>query len=312
MDGLRFVRGDHLSVGEGVYLPSADIVGLIWKHLTEATPKALRAYTPDLLKSDFFYIYDEAHSLYGLFASVGSSASLPTWGSQKDFFGPHIAKGISFLADDCDCLEITGQRLANEVFAAHDFAPGPALIGRYPSGFDEATKAEQRRLTKCAAEVIWKWAERERLAVETSRIFLSHRGVNKALVEKIEHALRDLGLRPWFDKYDLGVGEALVRSVDNAFSECSAAVFFISGDYVDAGVIGNEIERAVHERAIRSEQFKIIPLVLSQHGGDDTRVPKPLETLKWETVADIDILPTILRSLPPSVQSQIRWHPPKR
>lgn len=307
MDGLRFVRGEHLSIAEGVYLPSAAIPELIWKHLTERTPKHLRAYTPDLLNCDFFYVYDDVASLYGIFISQTASKSLPTWGSKKDFFSPHIAQGLSFIGEGQDCIEITGQRLSNEVFSSFEFNPGIGLIGRFSSGYDAETKAEQLRLTHCAAELIWAWAERERHKVESARIFLSHKGVNKPLVEKIDAALCTLNLKPWLDKHDLPVGTPLVRGVDDAFSNCCAAVFFVSGDFVDAGVIGQEIDRALHENALRPEGFKVIPLVLRQHGGIDAHVPKPLQKLKWETVDDIEILPTILKALPASVQTTIKY-----
>jgi hypothetical protein len=307
MDGLRFVRGDHLSIGSGVYLPSAAIPDLIWKFLTEQTPKHLRAYTPDLLKSDFFYLYDKDLSLFGIFISTVASGPLPTWGSDMDFFAPHVAQGISFIGNDQDCIDISGLRLANETFAAFDFKPGPALIGRWPEGYEPEVKAEQLRLAKAAAEVIWAWAERERTALEISRIFLSHKGVDKPLIEKIDSTLGLLGLKPWLDKHDLPVGSPLVRSVDDAFSNCCAAVFFISASYVDQGVIAGEIDRAIHESALRPDGFKIIPLVLKQHGGSDTNVPQPLQKLKWESVDDIDILPTILKALPTNIRETIKY-----
>ncbi len=306
MYGLRFVRGDHLSVGAGVFLPSAAIPDLIWKHLTEATPKHLRAYTPDLLNSDFVYVYDEDAGVFGLFIARERSAALPVWGGILDFFQPHHAAGICFIADGEDAREITGLRLANEVFAAYDFSPGPALIGRFPKGYGDEIAAEQLRLTKAAAEVIWSWAERERIAVEQAGVFLSHRGVNKPLVEKIDQGLRLLNLKSWLDKHDLQVGAPLVRAVDDAFSGCAAAVFFISGDYNDAGVIAAEIDRALHESAARPDGFRIIPLVLRQHGGTDEKVPAPLRKLKWEVVDDIEILPTILRSLSPRIQQTVK------
>ncbi len=102
-----------------------------------------------------------------------------------------------------------------------------------------------------------------------------------------------------------------MRGVDNAFAGCAAAVFFISSDYVDSGVIKKEIDRAIHEAAMRNDSFRIIQLVLSQHGGRDEHVPAPLRTLVWKTVDDLDIIPTILRALPISVQGQIRYFPPK-
>ena len=147
--------------------------------------------------------------------------------------------------------------------------------------------------------------------MENSRIFLSHKGINKPLIEKIDRALRLLNLMTWFDRNDLTAGDTLVRGVDSAFSSCSAAVFFISGEYVDAGVITREIDRALHEATLRKDGFRIIPLVLAQHGGSDACVPAPLQTLVWKTVDDAEIVPTILRSLPSNMQALVRYAPPK-
>jgi len=307
MNGLRFTREEHLSVAGGVFLPSAAIPELIWRHLTESTPKPLRPFTPDPLKSDFIYFYDEGAAIFAFFLSPKASAALPTWGCRLDFFQEHHAAGITFIAEGQNCVEITGSRLANDVFATFDFEPGPALVGRFPNGHGEETEKEQLRMTKAAASVIWSWAEKERVAVEESGIFLSHRGINKPLVEKIDQNLRILNLKSWLDKHDLPVGAPLVRGVDAAFNKCSAAVFFISGEYEDEGVIAAEIDRAIHESALRPDGFKIIPLVLQQHGGTDANVPGPLKKLKWETVQDVDIMPTIIRSLPPRVQATIRF-----
>ena len=110
---------------------------------------------------------------------------------------------------------------------------------------------------------------------------------------------------------DLAAGDALVRGVDNAFVGCSAAVFFLSGQFADAGVIQREIDRAIHEQAMRPDGFRIIPIVLAQHDGSDDKVPAPLKTLVWKTVDDIDVVPTILKALPESVKAQIKYTPHK-
>jgi hypothetical protein len=120
-----------------------------------------------------------------------------------------------------------------------------------------------------------------------------------------------LNLKTWFDRTDLAAGDVLVRGVDNAFAECAAAVFFISNEYVDAGVIGNEIDRAILERTMRGGEFRIIPLVLAQHGGRDDQVPLPFKTLVWKTVDDTEIVPTILKALTAAVQGQVRYAAPR-
>jgi hypothetical protein len=118
-------------------------------------------------------------------------------------------------------------------------------------------------------------------------------------------------LKTWLDRDDLPTGKPLLRTIDAAFAECKAAVFFISERYVDAGVIAREIDKANHESATRPDGFSIIPLVLAQHGGTDDKVPKQLRTMTWKTVEDVDIVPTILKALPPALQNLVRYTSPK-
>jgi hypothetical protein len=181
-------------------------------------------------------------------------------------------------------------------------------MGIYPAGtYTEDAKATKATAARAVADLIVTWATRRRESMENSRIFLSHKGVNKPFVEEIDKALRLLSLKTWFDRDDLNAGDTLVRGIDQAFTHCAAAVFFISREYVDAGIIGKEIDRAIHESATRGDGFRVIPLVLRQHGGSDQHVPAPFKTLVWKTVDDVQVVPTILKALPPVVQSQVAY-----
>jgi hypothetical protein len=208
--------------------------------------------------------------------------------------------------------DISDLETVRQTFDQLGFAPGFAAAGIYPArAYTADAEAMKEVAGREVALLMQRWAEERRKVVENSRIFLSHRGVNKPFVEKIDQALRLMNLKTWFDQDDLAAGDTLVRGVDNAFAGCAAAVFFISGEYVDAGVIGKEIDRALHEAAMRPNGFRIIPLVLAQHGGSDDRVPAPLKTLVWKTVDDVDVLPTILRALPKAIQGLVRYVPRK-
>ncbi|HAL40113.1 MAG TPA: hypothetical protein DCP03_19205 [Polaromonas sp.] len=207
---------------------------------------------------------------------------------------------------------ISDSEATNRSFAQLGFAPGFAAAGIFPAGsYEDDAKVAKATAGLEIAKLIQNWAEKKRHNMENSRIFLSHKGANKPLIEKIDRALRLLNLKTWFDRDDLVAGDTLVRGVDNAFAGCAATVFFISGEYVDAGVIGKEIDRALHEAAMRGGEFRIIPLVLAQHGGSDDRVPAPFKTLVWKTVDDAEIVPTILKALPATVQGQVRYAAPK-
>jgi hypothetical protein len=221
-------------------------------------------------------------------------------------------EGRDVLGPVEDFVDISEVRTTKEMFQAMQFTEGFGAAGTFPAGtYDDTSKAKKEAAGLAVAQLMIAWAQKRRHAMENSRIFLSHKGANKPLIDKVDQALRLLGLKTWFDRDDLAAGDPLVRGVDNAFAECSAAVFFLSGQFADAGVIQREIDRAIHEQTMRADGFRVIPIVLAQHGGSDDRVPAPLKTLVWKTVDDIDIVPTILKALPESVKAQIKYTPHK-
>ncbi len=312
MEGIGFVRGDHFSVAEGFYLPRADLLGYVWNslHNTLYQHPELKPYLPDLLTVDLFVSWDD--DKFMLFVSPEMRGHLPTRGMETKHLPAQREAGKDLLRNLNGFTDISDLPTVEQSFAQIGFKPGFAVAGTFPtSDYSPEGKARREQAGVQVAALMQAWAEKRRLQVENSRIFLSHKGVNKPLIEKVDAALRLVGLQTWFDKDDLAAGDPLVRGVDNAFAHCSAAVFFISGDYVDAGVIGKEIDRAMHEAATRGGGFRIIPLVLAQHGGTDDRVPDPLKTHVWETVQDIDVVPTILRSLPAEAQGMVRYVAPK-
>ncbi len=311
------MRTEHLAPHlSGMCLPYADVPATIFKRVYEAAvgERGLKAYLPKFEEVDFFFLIDEEIDTFVLCVSPSSSNYLPTRGMNTEFLKANRVNKISIFGDLESCVDVTQTPLARSIFENFGFEYGFAVAGRYSTSLDcysDVAVQQQARAANEAAAIIIKWAKERREMAESSRIFLSHKGANKPLIEKVDAALRLIGLRTWFDKDDLAAGDSLVRGVDNAFTSCSAAVFFISSEYVDAGVIGKEIDRAIHEAATRGGGFRIIPLVLAQHGGTDDRVPDPLKTLVWKTVQDIDVVPMILRSLPSATQAMIRYNPPK-
>lgn len=303
----------YLVKAEGVYLPRSELLGYVEPPLHDIVVRqpGLKAYVPNLLDVDLFVFWDEEKFL--LLVSPEKRAHLPVRGMDT--------KGLSMLREVAGdwfagyekFVDVSALDIVQKAFVELGFTPGFAVAGSFPykvvAGVEErgALEAVKARAGHDVAQLMQAWADKRRIEVEEARIFLSHKGINKPLVTLIDEALRSLNLRTWFDRNDLMPGDALVRTVDGAFTGCAAAVFFISGDYVDAGVIKNEVERAIHERAMRGEAFRVIPLVLAQHGGRDAHVPAPLRTLAWTTVQDVEIVPTILRALPISLQQQVKF-----
>lgn len=306
------MREPHMVLAEGCYLPHADLLGYVQDKLYQvafARPE-LKPYLPHLPEVDLFVTWDEDKFI--LFVSTVRRGHLPSRGMETTYLPAQRDKGQDILRNLRGFEDISDTPTVRQSFEQLGLAPGVALAGSFPAGvYTEKANAEKTAAATEVAKLIQDWAEEMRREMEESRIFLSHKGVNKPLIERVDRALRLLNLKTWFDRDDLVAGDPLVRGVDNAFASCSAAVFFISGEYVDAGVIRKEVDRALHEAAMRGDAFRVIPLVLAQHGGTDERVPSPLQTLVWKTVDDIDIVPTVLRGLSPPMQAQIRYAQPR-
>jgi TIR domain len=312
VEGIQFVRETHLSIAEGCYLPRADLLGHVQARLHELVFQHpdLKLYVPNLLDVDLFVSWDEDKFL--LLVSPEKRAQLPARGMETKHLPAQKASGRDVFLNINGFADVSTSESVKKSFAQLGFAPGFAAMGTYPAGaYTDEAKNEKLAAANAVANLIQGWASTRRNIMETSRIFLSHKGINKPLVDEIDKALRLLNLRTWFDRDNLNAGDTLVRGVDQAFATCSAAVFFISKEYVDAGVIRKEIDRALHEAATRDESFRIIPLVLRQHGGSDSQVPAPLQTLVWKTVDDVQIVPAILKALPVHVQASIAYAPPK-
>lgn len=312
MDGLGFVRGDHLSIADGCFLPHADLLGLIQSRLHEFVFKhpELKNYVPNMMDVDLFFTRDG--DKFVLLISPEKRGNLPARGMETKHLPKLREEGRDVLGPVEDFVDISEVRTTKEMFQAMQFTEGFGAAGIFPAGtYDDTSKAKKEAAGFAVAQLMITWAQKRKHAMENSRIFLSHKGANKPIIDKVDQALRLLGLKTWFDRDDLAAGDPLVRGVDSAFAECSAAVFFLSGQFADAGVIQREIDRAIHEQAMRADGFRVIPIVLAQHGGSDDRVPAPLNTLVWKTVDDVDIVPTILKALPESVKAQIKYAPHK-
>ena len=301
-----------MAIADGCFLPHADLLGLIQARLHELVFKnpELKKYVPSMMDVDLFFTWDG--DKFMLLISPEKRGHLPARGIETKHLPKLREEGHNVLGSVEDFVDISEVRTTKEMFQEMQFTEGFGAAGIFPAGlYDDTSKAKKEAAGLAVAQLVITWAQKRRHVMENSRIFLSHKGANKPLIDKVDQALWLLGLKTWFDRDDLAAGDPLVRGVDNAFAECAAAVFFLSGQFADAGVIKREIDRANHEQTMRADGFRIIPIVLAQHGGSDSIVPAPLKMLVWKPVDDIEIVPTILKGLPESAKAQIKYTPHK-
>jgi hypothetical protein len=136
-----------------------------------------------------------------------------------------------------------------------------------------------------------------------TRIFLSHKSVDKPLVYRYYYALREVGFAPWLDEPDMPAGANLEREVFRGFAESCAAVFFITENFKDEKYLAAEVDYAVMQKRNKDKKFAIITLRYS----GAAPVPDLLTPYIYKNVAnDLEGFYELLRALPVET-GPIRW-----
>jgi hypothetical protein len=136
------------------------------------------------------------------------------------------------------------------------------------------------------------------MGVIKMKVFLSHKGADKARIRLYKRTLESLGFDVWLDEDDMPAGTALHRGILQGFKDSCAAIFFITPNYVDEGFLETEVNYAISEKMRRGCKFSIITLVFEDEGIKG-QVPELLKSYVWKTPSnDLEALQEILKALP--------------
>lgn len=90
-------------------------------------------------------------------------------------------------------------------------------------------------------------------------VFISHASEDKdAVVRPLANALRDAGLRVWFDEFELRIGDSLRRKIDLGLAKSRFGVVVLSRSFFDKGWPNYELDGIV-TRAVSGEQV-LLPI----------------------------------------------------
>jgi len=90
-------------------------------------------------------------------------------------------------------------------------------------------------------------------------VFISHASEDKdAVVRPLANALRDGGLRVWFDEFELQIGDSLRRKIDRGLSMSRFGVVVLSRAFFGKGWTNYELDGIV-TRAVSGEQV-LLPI----------------------------------------------------
>ena len=90
-------------------------------------------------------------------------------------------------------------------------------------------------------------------------VFLSHNSKDKAAVEEIAKRLKSVGIRPWFDKWDLAGGDTIADALEKAITSINCAVIFFGP--ADKGN-WHLMEIRAYVDAWAKKQARLIPVIL--------------------------------------------------
>lgn len=136
-----------------------------------------------------------------------------------------------------------------------------------------------------------------------SKIFLSHKSIDKPVVYRHYNALKEVGFVPWLDEPVMPAGSNLERELLKGFQESCAAVFFITDNFKDEKYLATEIDYAVLQKRQKGKKFSIITLLCS----DTASVPDLLIPYIYKKVSsDLKGFYEIVRALPLEL-GPIRW-----
>src|SRR5262249_26994001 len=109
---------------------------------------------------------------------------------------------------------------------------------------------------------------------------LSHRGVDKALVEALAIRLTAEGLKPFLDQWHLVPGEPWEEALEDALDQSATCAVFIGPGGL--GPWENEEMRSALDARTRDKTLRVIPVILPGTNIEDNPVlPRFLRRLTW-------------------------------
>ncbi|HEU0016490.1 MAG TPA: CHAT domain-containing protein, partial [Longimicrobium sp.] len=116
------------------------------------------------------------------------------------------------------------------------------------------------------------------------RVFLSHSSKDKPQVEALAVALRERGIEPWLDKWEIGPGDDIVGSINRGLDEADAGIIVFSEHSGESRWVESEVSYLTYARIVESKA--LIPVVL----GEGAWVPPLIRPLARRGIEEADAI----------------------
>ena len=116
------------------------------------------------------------------------------------------------------------------------------------------------------------------------RVFISHSSKDKPAVEQLAVELRNRGIDPWLDKWEIGPGDDIVAKINAGLEEASAGLIVFSTHSRESRWVEAETSYLTYARIVESKA--LIPVI----AGEDAWVPPLLRPLARRGIEDVDAI----------------------
>jgi hypothetical protein len=93
----------------------------------------------------------------------------------------------------------------------------------------------------------------------TPDVFLCHSSKDKEIVKRLARDLERLGIRPWFDLWEIGPGDSLIDKIGAGLNTSKVFCVLISQNSISSNWCNTELRDAIY-RATETGNSNIIPL----------------------------------------------------
>ncbi len=130
------------------------------------------------------------------------------------------------------------------------------------------------------------------------RVFISHSSKDKAAVERLALGLRERGIEPWLDKWEIGPGDDIAAGINAGLEAANAGLIVFSRHSLESRWVEAEISYLTFARI---EEGKIlVPVVV----GTDSYVPPLLRPLARRAIEETDAIADALLGRKPKPPAQ--------
>ncbi|MGH3852869.1 MAG: TIR domain-containing protein, partial [Pseudonocardiaceae bacterium] len=142
-------------------------------------------------------------------------------------------------------------------------------------------------------------------ATRHTKVFLSYRSTDRAVIEEFAERLRRDGVDAWYDRWEIAPGDDVVARMDQGIDGCTAGLVFISAAWFEGPWVQDEYTSLVLRRV--EDRIRLIPVLL-----DDVRdrLPARLRKLARRSVADYEAIRDTLLGVDrkPGVTTALQAH----